>query len=240
MKATLFEFRNRRWFIISIFLAAFEFYRIDREASGAASAQWLAFHFGHASVNAWMRIVFIFAAVLLVISAALRSWGTSYLQTAVMQSRSVHSDRLLADGPFRHVRNPLYLGNQFMGVGVGLLASRTGFVFLLVANLLFHYRLILREEAQLSATQGEKYRAYCAAVPRLWFSPWPRVPAAGNQPHWLNGFFGEIFHWSMALGGILYAFSLNMRLYWFVFVLSLVPGTWYRFHEARKRPNVQT
>jgi hypothetical protein len=127
MKATLFEFRNRRWFIIAIFLAAFQLDWRDREPSGMAVARRLAHHFPKGSVVTWTHAVFIFAAVILVVSAALRSWGTAYLQTAVMQSRTVVTDRLLADGPFRHVRNPLYLGNMFMAVGLGLAASPINF-----------------------------------------------------------------------------------------------------------------
>jgi hypothetical protein len=152
-----------------------------------------------------------------------------------MQSRQPVTDRLLGDGPFRHVRNPLYLGNMFMAVGIGLAASPAGFVFLFVAMLLFHYRLILREEAELSATQGENYRAYCARVPRLWFSIVPRVPSAGNKAHWLNGMFGEVFHWAIAVGAIIFAFTFDMRVYWGVFFLGLLPGIWFRFREANKR-----
>jgi protein-S-isoprenylcysteine O-methyltransferase Ste14 len=239
MKATLFEFRNRSWFILAIFLIAFEFYWLDHRQAGEWVARFLALHFPQMSVAVWTHAVFALAAVLLVFSAALRSWGTAYLQTAVMRSQTVVTDRLLADGPFRHVRNPLYLGNILMAVGVGLVASPTGFVFLFVANLLFLYRLILREEAELSATQGESYRAYCARVPRLWFSIFPRVPAAGNKAHWLNGIFGEGFHWAIALGGILYAFTFNMRIYWVVFWLSFLPRIWFRSREARKRQNPQ-
>lgn len=235
MKATLFEFRNRRWFIIAIFLAAFQFDRLDHEPTGVALARYLAAHIADLGFAGWLRAVFVCAALVLVLSAVLRSWGTAYLKTAVMQSRTVRTERLLADGPFRHVRNPLYLGNMFMAVGVGVAADRMGFAFLFVAMLIFHYRLILREEAELSATQGEPYRAYCAAVTRLWFSIVPRVPAAGNQAHWLNGILGEIFHWAIALGGFLYAFTLNGNIYWGVFFLGLLPGAFYRFHEAGKQ-----
>jgi protein-S-isoprenylcysteine O-methyltransferase Ste14 len=239
MKATLFEFRNRRWFIIAIFVVALQIDWPGHEQAGVAVARLLAQRFPTESVAAWTRIVFFFAAAILVLSATLRSWGTAYLQTAVMQSRTVVTDRLLGDGPFRHVRNPLYLGNIFMAVGIGLIASRAGFVFLLAAIVLFHYRLILREEAELSATQGESYRAYCARVPRLWFSIFPRIPSAGNRAHWLNGIFGEVFHWGMAFGAILFAFTLNARIFWAIFLLSLLPGIWFRLREAEKRRKSQ-
>jgi protein-S-isoprenylcysteine O-methyltransferase Ste14 len=239
VKATLFEFRNRRWFIIAIFVIAFELFQPRHGELAAMLANYLALHFGEISPEGWRRVVLLFAAAVLVVSAILRSWGTAYLQTAVMQSRTVVTDRLLGDGPFRHVRNPLYLGNIFMAVGIGLIASRAGFVFLLAAIVLFHYRLILREEAELSATQGESYRAYCARVPRLWFSIFPRIPSAGNRAHWLNGIFGEVFHWGMAFGAILFAFTLNARIFWAIFLLSLLPGIWFRLREAEKRRKSQ-
>jgi hypothetical protein len=128
---------------------------------------------------------------------------------------------------------------MLMAVGVGLVTSRIGFVFLPVAMTVFHYRLILREEAELAATQGASYRAYCARVPRLWFSIAPRIPSAGNQAHWLNGISGELFHWAIAAGGILYAITLNGKIYWGVFLVSLLPGIWYRFREAHNRPQPQ-
>jgi protein-S-isoprenylcysteine O-methyltransferase Ste14 len=234
MKATLFEFRNRRWLIIAIFVAALEVDWPGHELAGVAVARLLARHFPAESAAVWTRIVFCFAAAILVLSATLRSWGTAYLQTAVMQSRTVVTDRLLGDGPFRHVRNPLYLGNIFMAAGIGLMARPAGFAFLLAAIALFHYRLILREEAELSVMQGESYRAYCARVPRLWFSISPRIPPAGNRAHWLNGIFGEVFHWGTALGAILFAFTLNARIFWAIFLLSLVPGIWFRAREADK------
>jgi hypothetical protein len=57
-----------------------------------------------------------------------------------------HSEALVADGPFRYTRNPLYLATLLMAAGIGVLASRSGFVFLVLANWIFVYRLILREE----------------------------------------------------------------------------------------------
>ena len=240
MKATLFEFRNRRWFIYAIFILAFEFSWIDRYQAGETAARFLALHFWQVSLDAWTHAVFIFAALMMVLSAALRSWGTAYLQTAVMQARSVHTERLLGDGPFRHVRNPLYLGNLFMAVGVGAVASRMGFVLLFVAMFVFHYRLILREEEELSATQGESYREYCARVPQLWFAIAPRIPPSGNRAHWLNGVLGEMSRWAAAIGAMVYAYTFNIKIYSAIFVLSLPPEIWYRFREARKRPQQQT
>ena len=67
-----------------------------------------------------------------------------------------------------------------MAFGIALAASRSGFVVLVVAITFFQYRLTLREERALKATQGESYRRYLAAVPRLLPSLRPRVAAGGD------------------------------------------------------------
>lgn len=105
-----------------------------------------------------------------------------------MRDSEVHTEKLLADGPYRYVRNPLYLGNILMSAGIGLMASRIGFVVLSLGMTIFVIRLLLREEAELSRAQGEPYRRYCSAVPRLVPSLTPRVPSAGNAPTGPKGF----------------------------------------------------
>jgi len=67
----------------------------------------------------------------------------------------------------RRGRNPLYLGGVIIAAGVGLMASGTGWFVLVVGMIVFAYRFIGREEMDLLLSQGETYRAYCAAVPLL-------------------------------------------------------------------------
>jgi protein-S-isoprenylcysteine O-methyltransferase Ste14 len=45
-----------------------------------------------------------------------------------------HSEALVPDGPFRYTPNPLYLTGLLMAAGLGVLARRSGFVFLVLAN----------------------------------------------------------------------------------------------------------
>ena len=63
----------------------------------------------------------------------------------------------------------------------------------------------------LLATQGERYRAYFDAVPRLLPSLRPRVPAGGLQPRWPQAFLGETFFWLLFLGATYFAVTLNSR-----------------------------
>ncbi len=79
-----------------------------------------------------------------------------------------------------------------------MLASRSGFLVISIGMWIFVYRLILREETTLLQSQGESYRRYLAAVPRLLPSLTPRVPASGAKANWLDGFTGELFMWGGA------------------------------------------
>ena len=66
------------------------------------------------------------------------------------------------------------------------MASRIGFLVLVLGVIGFNYRLIIREEAGILASQGGVYDAYRAAVPRLLPALRPRVPsgnATPNRPH---------------------------------------------------------
>jgi len=129
--------------------------------------------------------------------AALRTWGAAYLRTAIVHDSVQHSDALVADGPFRYTRNPLYL------------ASVPGFIFLVVANWIFVYRLILREEEALQLSQGESYRAYYDTVPRFWPSLRPRLPPGNRRPQWGQALGGESFVWIFGLAESLVAVTLR-------------------------------
>jgi hypothetical protein len=156
------------------------------------------------------------------LSAALRTWGTAYLRTEVVHDTSQHSEALVADGPFRYVRNPLYFANLPMATGIGVLASRLGWIFLVLANLVFVHRLIFREEDGLRKSQGESYRAYCRCVPRFWPSLRPRVPSGNVSPQWGQAFAGESFVWLFGLAELAIAATLSGRVALIVFPLGFV------------------
>lgn len=221
MRATLFEFRHRWWFIFAIFFVAFTLYNVDQQNSAVTLTEWVARELNtRATVNSY-RLIFACGAALVALAALLRTWGTSYLQAEVMRDSRVHTEKVLADGPYRHVRNPLYLGNILMAMGIGLMASRIGFFVLVVGMMVFVLRLILREESELVRDQGETYRRYYAAVPRLIPSPAPRVPPAGNRPHWRQGMIAELMYWLFALAEAAFALTLNIVVFYAFFVFGI-------------------
>ncbi|MGC2108603.1 MAG: isoprenylcysteine carboxylmethyltransferase family protein [Candidatus Korobacteraceae bacterium] len=215
-QASNFEFRYRFWIFGALFWIAFASYSLDHQDAATAILESLAHLRGANAPDAAYHAIFAVGAIFCIAAALLRTWATAYLNAAVMVDMHLHTSRLVADGPYRYVRNPLYLGNILLAVGFGLMASRIGFFVLVGGMILFDYRLILREEGGIAASQGESYRAYCAAVPRLLPSLRPKLPAAGGTPNWGDGFLGEAFMWALAAAVAAFAITLNQKIFYVV------------------------
>jgi hypothetical protein len=84
------------------------------------------------------------------------------------------------------------------------------------------YRLILREEDGLRQTQGESFRAYLNAVPRLWPALTPRVASGRTAPRWAQAIGGEMFTWLIGAAVLTFAVTLNFKLAGIVFASSFV------------------
>ncbi len=81
--------------------------------------------------------------------------------------------RFVALGPYRIVRNPMYVGGLVLLGGFALhLRSPMALVFTLIAAMAAHVFVVRVEEPGLDARFGESYRAYRREV-RRWWPRWP-------------------------------------------------------------------
>lgn len=220
MRATRWEFENRAVIIGVIFGVSFLLSSLDRKNAAVAIAEPIAARI-HVDGDAVVRAIFALGALLAALGAATRTWASAYLAAEVVYADQVKTASLVADGPYRFVRNPLYLGNQLLALGMGTMASRFGFVLLNVLMLLFSYRLILREEGELAAAQGAGYAAYCARVPRLFPWPVPRIASAGRTPRWGKAFVAESWYWGFALAVAVFAATLSVKLFFGILIVSI-------------------
>jgi len=211
VRASRFEFEKRFWIICGIYFAGFFLSVFDHTPFIAALRHLIApsIMAGSEDAESFARIVILFGSLLVFLAAGLRTWAAAYLRTEVVHDTAQHAETLVADGPFRCTRNPLYLANLPMAAGIGILASRSGFIFLVLANWIFVYRLIFREEESLLKTQGASYQAYYRAVPRFWPALKPRVPSGNLRPDWGQAFAGESFVWIFGLAVLLVAITLR-------------------------------
>jgi protein-S-isoprenylcysteine O-methyltransferase Ste14 len=211
MRATEIEFQQRFLFIGGIFVVAFALYRVDHVNVVQRALDLMAPTLDGATRQLLLRCIYLAGAGLGVLGVLLRTWATAFLRADVVHDPELHSDRLVADGPYRHVRNPLYLGLMLLVVGMSLLASMPGAVVMLVGQSLFVMRLAGREEAALLAEHGESFRRYLRAVPRFVPALRARVPSAGAKAHWANALVGESFLLAMVAGIVAFAITFNMQ-----------------------------
>jgi len=81
---------------------------------------------------------------------------------------SLESKRLVAGGPYRLVRNPMYLGTILIGSGIALLLFHWWVLLILLAVFLVIYiPQVRKEEAILSGRFKDEYSDYCKKVPRF-------------------------------------------------------------------------
>jgi hypothetical protein len=178
------------------------------------------------------------AALLLFVAALIRTWSSAYLHAKVVYAAEVKTDALVADGPYRRVRNPLYFANVLMAIALGSMMSRTGFFVAVLAMLVFCCRLILREEDELQAHQGEQYESYRKAVPRLWPALGPRIPSAGHPARWSEGFKAESWYWGFAVALAAFAITLKLTPFFAILGASLV-WFWVSSAVLEKKRNSQ-
>lgn len=86
-------------------------------------------------------------------------------------NKKVYADKLVTEGIFSHCRNPLYVGNILMLLGVGILSNSILFVGILMPVFLFIYQaIVLAEENFLRNKFGADFNNYCSRVNRWWLS----------------------------------------------------------------------
>lgn len=197
MRASAIEFRLRLLIMTAIIVLGFwapwiESLDLSRRVS---LLEWLALALSRAEILRFTYAtpaVIVVGALLAAIGMVLRVWGTAYLGCTTVHHAEMQAGGVMADGPYRYVRNPLYLGGWFMMLAMSFVMPPTGALFAMPLITVFLLRLILAEEAFLTEKLGEPYRAYMQAVPR--FIPRLRgaLPVAGDKPHWLTAILTEL------------------------------------------------
>jgi protein-S-isoprenylcysteine O-methyltransferase Ste14 len=189
MKASAIEFRLRMWIqIVIIFLGFWAPWLGPLDWSRRISTlAWLAMEISRLGITSFAvatPIVIVCGALAALVGAVLRVWGAAYLGYSTVHDGEMQGGTVMAAGPYRYVRNPLYLGGWFMILALCLLMPPSGALFTMVLITVHFLRLILGEEAFLAAKLGEPYKEYLHAVPRLVPRLRSNLPASSAKPHW--------------------------------------------------------
>jgi protein-S-isoprenylcysteine O-methyltransferase Ste14 len=113
---------------------------------------------------------------------ALRAWVLGQVPDGTSgQNEDLIATSLNTTGPYALTRNPLYLGNLGITLGLCLIAHDLRLLCIVVLLFAVQYRAIIGAEEQfLRGRFGGEYEVWCARVPRFW----PRVGRAGSGRPW--------------------------------------------------------
>jgi protein-S-isoprenylcysteine O-methyltransferase Ste14 len=197
MRATQLEFRLRLAIITAIVVLGFWSPWIEAWGMGGRISllEWLALELsrlGLFSFTVATPVVIVLAAAIAALGAIFRVWGTAWLGAGVVNNVEMNAGSVMTGGPYRYVRNPLYLGTGLMISAMAFAMPASGAVFTMVLIAVFQLRLIYGEEAFLSAQLGGPYRQYLRSVPRLIPRLRTNLPAAQGQPQWGRAVLAEM------------------------------------------------
>ena len=114
------------------------------------------------------RLSFVVGFIIVIFGELLRIWAVGYAGAAT-RTRSMGAARqLVTTGPYAYVRNPLYLGNFLLSLGICIISSVYWMIPIFLVGYLCQYLpIILSEEIHLRKECGKVYDEYYANVPRF-------------------------------------------------------------------------
>jgi protein-S-isoprenylcysteine O-methyltransferase Ste14 len=106
--------------------------------------------------------------VISLIGELIRFWGVSWAGSETRTTGGVGGTFLVISGPFAYVRNPLYVGNILLYLGLGIMSFAL-FPYLQIVAIIFflvqYYFIVSEEEKYLLEKFKDDYKDYCKNVP---------------------------------------------------------------------------
>ena len=119
------------------------------------------------------EIIWPLGVSIVLLGVALRIWAQQHIH-----HRLIGHKQLTTTGPYEFVRNPLYIGNIILCVGVIIASELLWLIPVTVFWCIAIYSIVIRyEEEHLLEKYGDAYRRYLLQVPR-WF---PKLSSLRNR-----------------------------------------------------------
>jgi protein-S-isoprenylcysteine O-methyltransferase Ste14 len=207
----------------------------DDRPTAVLIGRW--FGAGGANVMLWV------AAGLTIAAWLIRWWASSYHFAGVVMNYTLVTETFTAEGPYRFVRNPLYVGNILMALGLGLLGPPIATLLVVAFNAIIVFALIRVEERGLRASIGAPYEEYCRRVGRLVpkFTR-PDLPHGDRKANWVRGFFTEIWILGFAVATCYLAAradqARDIAMAFWIIAAGVVIAQFFRF-SSREAPAAQ-
>ncbi|CUT03543.1 methyltransferase family protein [Candidatus Chrysopegis kryptomonas] len=108
--------------------------------------------------------------IIALIGELIRIWGVGYAGGETRTTGPVGGSKLVTNGPYAYVRNPLYIGNMLIYLGFGIM-SMALFPYFQILGLIYffvqYYLIVTLEEEYLSGRFGDEYKLYFENVRRF-------------------------------------------------------------------------
>jgi protein-S-isoprenylcysteine O-methyltransferase Ste14 len=112
-------------------------------------------------------LTLIIGFAIALVGELIRFWGVSWAGSETRSTGGVGGTFLIISGPFAYVRNPLYVGNVLMYLGLGIMSFAL-FPYLQIVAIIFflfqYYFIVKEEENFLREKFKDNYKNYCAHV----------------------------------------------------------------------------
>jgi len=135
---------------------------------------------------------FLWGLGLILLGESLRVWAVAHAGGAT-RTREVGAPMLVTSGPFAHTRNPLYVANAVIYIGIALLAGgHPAWIAGALAFVAIQYSAIVSlEEETLTKLFDAEYRFYQRHVPRWGVRLLPWSWSLPRRPDWRDSWRNE-------------------------------------------------
>ncbi len=119
----------------------------------------------------------VLGTVITMLGELIRIYSVAFIGS-VSRTRNVETagSALIKGGPFSYVRNPLYVGNFFITVGLAIFSGVGWIIFVAAALFSFQYYCIVAHEQRLLIGRfGSAYEEYMTQVPPWIPAKWPTL-----------------------------------------------------------------
>ncbi len=145
-------------------------------------------------------ILFFTGLGIAVAAECFRMYCASYLRGSQAVTR-VGADFLCTSGPYAYTRNPLYLANLILSIGLSLAIHESYAYLLLALSWVFVYGIVIpHEEAFLRQRFGGAFEEYVAHTGRLMPRLHPYEGSVPVVPDYRAGIVGELYAPFVVLG----------------------------------------
>ncbi len=128
----------------------------------------------------WTTTGYAVIVALLIGAELIRVWAVGYAGSST-RTRGDRVKDFVHAGPYRHVRNPLYIANILLYSGVGLLFGNPLMAAIIFVYSIVQYAFIVAyEEEILVGTFGVQYDEFHRRVPRWIPSLAPKIQSTGH------------------------------------------------------------